>query len=130
MISSLPRCGGNRGLFYPRAEPPFVSCGSATPAEVCSKTGVETNLLIMLLNVPVGGEMSYFRPRRERSRKKEGRGKQYLRTAGHSGAQRRRITPHRATERGAMCACAPSCPRAVVNKYKERHRGKRERERG
>lgn len=38
--------------------------------EAFSQTGVETNLLIIVLNVPVGGEMSYFRPQRERSRKK------------------------------------------------------------
>lgn len=35
--------------------------------EAFSQTGVETNLLIIVLNVPVGGEMSYFRPQRERS---------------------------------------------------------------
>lgn len=41
--------------------------------EPCSRTGVETNLLITVLNVPVGGEMSYFRPWCERSRKEEKR---------------------------------------------------------
>lgn len=37
--------------------------------EACSLTGVETNLLIIVLNVPVGGKMSYFRPQCEGSRK-------------------------------------------------------------
>lgn len=75
------------------------------PTEPCSQTRVETNLLIMVLNVPVGGEMSYFRPWCERKRKKEKRRKQYPRTTGDLGAQHRWITPHQATKTGAMCVC-------------------------
>lgn len=51
--------------------------------------GVETNLLIIVLNVPVGGEMSYFKPWCERRQKKEERQEQYLRTTGDPGAQHR-----------------------------------------
>lgn len=97
-----------------------LSKGSSSvtiPTLACSQTVVETNLLIIVANVPLGGEMSYFRPWCERSRKTGGgRRKQYLGTAGAPGARLRRITPHQATKQGAMSLCMSAYARVVCER--------------
>lgn len=112
----------------------FVSNSSFSgviSTEFCSQAGVDTNLLIIVLNVPAGGEMSYFRPWCERSQKKEGRGKQCHRTAGDPGAQHRQITPHQATKQEAyvsvhgftyVCVCM-CC--VWLNEHRERKSGEK-----
>lgn len=70
----------------------------------CLKTRAETNLLIVGLNVPVGGGMSYFSLHVAETETEEERRKQYLGTAGYSGAKHRRVTLHQAGCNVSVCA--------------------------